>query len=79
MRYRVMMIAYLAGSAVLYITFGLPLLLLLPLVDNFLFALTLYRVGLSTTDGLRWVRDWFFWCYSHSVIPEAHGRFLLPV
>jgi hypothetical protein len=52
MRYRVMMIAYLAGSVVLYITFGLPLLLLIPLVDNFLFALTLYRVGLSTTGWL---------------------------
>lgn len=52
MRYRVMMISYLAGSTVLYITFGLPLLLLMPLADNFLFALTPYRVGLSTTGWL---------------------------
>jgi hypothetical protein len=37
---------------VLYITFGLPLLLLVPLIDNVLFALTLYRAGLSTTGWL---------------------------
>ncbi|NJD56419.1 MAG: hypothetical protein FIA94_08465 [Nitrospirae bacterium] len=52
LRYRVMMIAYAAGSVVLYITFGLPLLLLVPLIDNVLFALILYRTGLSTTGWL---------------------------
>ncbi|HYQ48319.1 MAG TPA: YwiC-like family protein [Thermodesulfovibrionales bacterium] len=52
MRYRIMMIAYAAGSAVLYITFGLPLLLLVPLFDNILYALILYRTGLSTTGWL---------------------------
>lgn len=60
MRYRVMMIAYLAGSAVLYITFGLPLLLLIPLIDNVLFALILYRVGLSTTGWLEVVKGLVF-------------------
>jgi hypothetical protein len=52
MRYRIMMVAYATGSTVLYITFGLPLLLLVPLIDNVLFALTLYRAGLSTTGWL---------------------------
>jgi len=52
MRYRVMMIAYAAGATVLYITFGLPLLLLVPLIDNVLFALIRYRAGLSTTGWL---------------------------
>ena len=60
MRCRVMMISYLAGSTVLYITFGLPLLLLMPLADNFLFALTPYRVGLSTTGWLEVVKGLVF-------------------
>jgi hypothetical protein len=49
MRYRVLMAAYLIVSAVLYITAGLPLLLLTPLADNLVFAVTLYRAGLRTT------------------------------
>ena len=51
-RYRIVMIAYLAGSIVVYLTFGLPLLLLVPLVDNFLFALIRYRAALRTTGWL---------------------------
>jgi len=51
-RYRMLMIAYLAGSIVIYLTFDLPLLLLVPLADNFLFALIRYRAALSTTGWL---------------------------
>ena len=51
-RYRILMIAYLAGSIVIYLTFDLPLLLLVPLADNFLFALIRYRAALSTTGWL---------------------------
>lgn len=51
-RYRVMMIAYLAGSIVMYLTFGLPLLLLVPLTDNVLSALIRYRPALRTTGWL---------------------------
>jgi hypothetical protein len=51
-RYRILVIAYLAGSIVIYLTFDLPLLLLVPLADNFLFALIRYRAALSTTGWL---------------------------
>jgi hypothetical protein len=51
-RYRMLMIAYLVGSIVMYLTFGLPLLLLVPLADNFLFALIRYRAALSSTGWL---------------------------
>ena len=49
MRYRVMTAAYLIAASVLYIAAGLPLLLLVPLADNIVFAATLYRAGLRTT------------------------------
>jgi hypothetical protein len=49
MRYRMLMAAYLIASSVLYIAAGLPLLLLVPLVENLVFAATLYRAGLRTT------------------------------
>ena len=51
-RYRVFMVAYLAGAGVIYLTFGLPLLLLVPLADNLLFALVRYKAALSTTGWL---------------------------
>jgi len=60
MRYRMLMIAYLAISTVIYLALGLPLLLLVPLADNLIFALTLYRANLSMTGWLEVIKGLAF-------------------
>ena len=50
--YRIVMVVYVLLAVAIYQAAGLPLLLLLPLADNLLFAVFLYRVGLSTTGWI---------------------------
>jgi len=50
--YRVLMIAYVISAAAIFRAAGFPLLLLLPLADNLLFSILLYRVGLAATGWI---------------------------
>lgn len=49
MKFRIAMIAYLGGSVVIYHLFQIPYILMLPLIDNLLFSITLYRTALRAT------------------------------
>ncbi|MBI5639846.1 MAG: hypothetical protein HZA17_05410 [Nitrospirae bacterium] len=49
MAYRVIMVIYLAMAAVTYKVMNLPVIILIPLIDNLVFAIFLYRAKLQTT------------------------------
>ncbi len=51
-RYRVAMICYAGAAAGLFFGMGYRVLLLLPFIDNLVFALTLYRVSLQSTGWI---------------------------
>jgi len=52
MRERISMFIYAFSAALLYLVINIPLLPLLPLMDNLLFAVALYRVRLRTAGWL---------------------------
>jgi len=49
---RVAMIFYIFIAMALYYSIDMPLIILLPLIDNLIFSLTLYRVRLATTGWI---------------------------
>lgn len=49
---RFIMISYIVISIIVYSLIKIPVILLLPLMDNLIFALTLYRVRLATTGWI---------------------------
>lgn len=59
-RYRVVMFLYVGAAAGLFYLMGYRVALLLPFVDNLVFALTLYRVGLQATGWIEMVKGVVF-------------------
>jgi len=60
MLYRILLFCYVGAAAALFFVMGYRVLLLLPLIDNMVFALTLYRVGLSTTGWIEMAKGFMF-------------------
>ncbi|MDA8083167.1 MAG: hypothetical protein M0024_05870 [Nitrospiraceae bacterium] len=61
-KYRVIMAAYVVLALGLYAAAGVPLYILLPLADNVIFAIFLYRVGLSGTGWIEMSKGAAFLC-----------------
>ncbi|MBI5632589.1 MAG: hypothetical protein HZA15_03835 [Nitrospirae bacterium] len=59
-RYRVVMFCYVGVAAGFFYLMGYRTVLLLPLVDNLVFALTLYRVGLQATGWIEMAKGFAF-------------------
>ncbi len=59
-RFRVAMFCYVGAAAIFFYGMEYRILLLLPLIDNIVFALTLYRVGLPTTGWIEMVKGFAF-------------------
>ncbi len=60
LRYRLLMLGFLAIAIAIYQAVGLRLLLLAPLADNLLFALARYRVPLKTAGWLEVIKGLVF-------------------
>ena len=60
LRYRMVMFCYVGASVWFFYLMGYRVLLLLPFVDNIVFALTLYRVGLQTTGWIEMAKGFVF-------------------
>lgn len=60
MAHRVIMVGYVVFSALVYWMLGVSVLLLLPLLDNVLFAATLYKARLSLTGWLEVTKGMVF-------------------
>ncbi|TAN39032.1 MAG: hypothetical protein EPN25_12650 [Nitrospirae bacterium] len=58
--YRAIMIGYVVASVVLFLSLGYRPILLLPLADNLIFAVTRYRVGLATTGWIEMTKGFAF-------------------
>ncbi|MDP2157659.1 MAG: hypothetical protein Q8K68_08135, partial [Nitrospirota bacterium] len=58
--YRVVMFCYVGAAAGLFYGMGYRVLLLLPFIDNLVFALTLYRVGLQATGWIEMAKGFAF-------------------
>lgn len=59
-RERALMILYLVASVLCYLLLNLTPIILLPLIDNLIFALTLYRVRLQVTGWIEVVKGALF-------------------
>ncbi len=60
LRYRVVMFCYVGAATGLFYSMGYHVILLLPFVDNLVFAWTLYRVGLQTTGWIEMAKGFAF-------------------
>lgn len=58
--YRVVMICYVGAATGLFYLMGYRVVLLLPLIDNLVFGLTLYRVGLQATGWIEMAKGFAF-------------------
>lgn len=58
--YRMLMLCYIGAAAMLFYVLGYRIFLILPLLDNLVFALTLYRVSLSTTGWIEMTKGFAF-------------------
>lgn len=57
---RLVMIIYLLIASIIYSLIKIPLIILIPLIDNLIFAITLYRVRLSTTGWIEVAKSILF-------------------
>ncbi len=57
---RIAMTLYLVIATIVFYTLKIPLLILLPLIDNLMFALTLYRVRLAVTGWIEMAKSILF-------------------
>lgn len=60
MLYRILLFCYVGTAAVLFYRVGYRIFVLLPLIDNMVFALTMYRVGLQTTGWIEMAKGFLF-------------------
>lgn len=58
--YRVVMFCYVGAAAGLFYSMGYRILLLLPFIDNLVFAVTLYQVNLQATGWIEMVKGFAF-------------------
>ncbi|MCX7794181.1 MAG: hypothetical protein N2257_07255 [Thermodesulfovibrionales bacterium] len=59
-REKITMIIYLIVTAILYMILKINILMLIPLLDNLIFALTLYRVRLQVTGWIEFIKGILF-------------------
>lgn len=57
---RVAMVLYLVFASIVYSLISVPILVLLPLIDNLIFSLTLYRVRLAVTGWIEVAKSILF-------------------
>ncbi|MFN3395323.1 MAG: YwiC-like family protein [Thermodesulfovibrionales bacterium] len=57
---RVAMILYLVSAAIIYSSINIPVIILLPLIDNLIFSMTLYRVRLAVTGWIEVAKSILF-------------------
>lgn len=60
LRYRVFMVAYVIAAMIFYQAMNLRVVILMPLLDNAIFSITLYRVGLQATGWIEMAKGAIF-------------------
>ncbi|MBI4690678.1 MAG: YwiC-like family protein [Nitrospirae bacterium] len=58
--YRELMVVYLAFASIVYHLLNVPIILLLPLIDNLIFSITLYKARLSVTGWTEVLKGMLF-------------------